>query len=139
MLEEYRPTITYIKGPNTDTAYSLIGFPLINSYIAAIDISRDTLSENYFFGENYSNMFPLTYLMIDKYQNKDKELVAKLKRAKYHTKSFWGWKFTQLICRSEHFYVNSSLILFSKMVPYIPNAYRNIFYWGHYQSTLILA
>ena len=72
MLEEYRPTITYIKGPNTDTAYSLIGFPLINSYIAAIDISRDTLSENYFFGEIYSNMFPLTYLMIDKYQNKDK-------------------------------------------------------------------
>ena len=30
--------------------------------------------------------------MIDNYQREDKELVAKLKRANYHTKSFRGGK-----------------------------------------------
>ena len=40
--------------------------------------------------------------MIDKYQLKDKELVAKLKSANYHTKYFHGGGIvTHLICRSD--------------------------------------
>ena len=35
-------------------------------------------------------MFPQIYRMIDNYQRKDKELIAKLKRANYHTKYFRG-------------------------------------------------
>ena len=43
-----------------------------------------------------------TYQIVDKYQRKDKELVAKIKCESYYTKYFCvGGIITQLICRSD--------------------------------------
>ena len=44
--------------------------------------------------------FPLIYQSIEKYQHKDKEVIAKLKCTNYHTKYFRGGRIvTQLICK----------------------------------------
>ena len=69
---------------------ALIMIPLINSDITESNITRETLYGSYFVNKFYGNMFPLTYLIIDIYQRKYKELVANLKRANCHTNFFVG-------------------------------------------------
>ena len=53
---------------------------------------------------------PTNIKMINKYQQKYKELVDKLKHTNYHTKySRGGGKVTQIICRSEILFVQTIL------------------------------
>ena len=73
--------------------------PLVNSDITEGGNTRVTLTGSYCVNKLYSDTFPLTYQNIDKYKQKDKELVSKVKRTNYHTKYFCGGVIaTQLIC-----------------------------------------
>ena len=79
LMEEYGTTIQYIMEDYNGKAGDLNRVLLINSYIIEINITRGNLSERYCVDKFYSDAFSLTYLMIDKYKRKDKELVDKLK------------------------------------------------------------
>ena len=68
----------------------LIRLPSINSDIKESNITRGNVSESYSVDKLDIDTFPLTYQNIDKYQHKDKNMVGKLKLAKYHTKYFCG-------------------------------------------------
>ena len=83
ILEEYGPKILYIKGTDNEAADDLSRLTLISSDVKERKITRDHLSETYCVSKSDSDTFPLTYLMIDKYQRKDKEPVEKLKCANY--------------------------------------------------------
>ena len=88
LLEEYVLTIINIKEHNNDAVDALIRLPLINSDVTEREITRESLAESYCYDKLYRDTFPLTYLMIDKNQHKDKNLTEKLKCANYHTKYF---------------------------------------------------
>ena len=47
MLEEYGPTIKYIKGTDSDTEYYLIRLMLVNSEVTQSDTTGKNLSERY--------------------------------------------------------------------------------------------
>ena len=66
--------------------------------------------ESYFVDKLDSNIFPLTYRTIDKYQPKTRNMAEKLKRAKHHTKYFCGGvnKF-MLICKIDKIEVTKIL------------------------------
>ena len=68
MLEEYFPTITYIKGPGNKAEKNLIRIVLINYYVTQRKITRGTSSENYCVDKLDIYTFPLTYQIIDKYE-----------------------------------------------------------------------
>ena len=71
-------------------------------------------------------MFPIKYLIIDKYQWKDKELVEKLKHESYHIKYFCGGvKVTQLICISEKKYAKKYPRGCVKVLAFITNESSN--------------
>ena len=102
LLEEYGPVIEYVKGIHNDAADALSRLPLIDSAESESKITKEMLSESYSVDKLDADTFPLTYRMIDKYQRKDKNLIAKLKSATYHTKSFrGGGKVTDLICKGD--------------------------------------
>ena len=84
---------------------AFINILLINSHVIKINITRVTLDEIYCVHKLYGDTFPLTCLMVDKYQRTEKELLDQLKCANYRTKYFCGGgKFTHLICGSDkHF------------------------------------
>ena len=85
---------------------NLIRLLLIKSDITEREITKENLSEIYCIDKVDGVTFPLTYLIIDKYQHKDKEMLDKLRREKYHTKYFCGVrKVIQLICISGKFVV----------------------------------
>ena len=69
------PDIKYIKGTGNDEVYALIRIMLIKSDITDIDITKENLYEIYCLDIFDGNTFQLSYRMIYKYQNKDKELV----------------------------------------------------------------
>ena len=52
---------------------ALIKIPLINYDATERENTRKTSYENYCVDKLYGNMLPLTYLIIDKYQQKDKK------------------------------------------------------------------
>ena len=58
LLEEYFPTIKYIKGDDTDAVDDLTRMLLIKSDITEGDITRETLAEIYCVGKFYGDMFP---------------------------------------------------------------------------------
>ena len=60
LLEEYGPTIKYIKWPDNDAAEALIRILLINSDVKEIDITREYLAESHCVKKLDSNKFPLT-------------------------------------------------------------------------------
>ena len=102
MLEEYGPIIKYIKGRDNDTEDTLSRLLLIISDVTESDITRETLSDTYRVDKLDDNTSPLTYRKIYKYQQKDKELVDKIKFKNHHTKSFRGGGiFTKLICKGD--------------------------------------
>ena len=72
LLEEYVPTIKYIKGPDNYESRALIRLLLIKSDIAERNIARENLSEIYCVSKFDGGTLPLTYQMIDKYHQKDK-------------------------------------------------------------------
>ena len=61
---------------------------MINYDIIEIDITRYILAGSYRVDKLDIKKLLLTYLIIDKYQQKDKELEDSLKYANFHTKSF---------------------------------------------------
>ena len=89
-MEEYSPKILCIKGTDNEAADALSRLILINSDVKKKQITRENLSERYCVSKLDRDTFPLTYLMIDKYKRKDKELVEKLKCANYRKKYLCG-------------------------------------------------
>ena len=77
MLEEYRPEIKYIKGPDNDTSDAVSRMPLLNYDVTESNITREQLAEIYGVDQLDGDTFPLTYQMKNKYQRKDKNLVKK--------------------------------------------------------------
>ena len=101
-MELYVPDIKYIKGPDNDSVDALSRITLINSDVKESDITREHLAEICCIENFNSNTLPLTYCTIDKYQQNNKELSEKLKRANYHTKYFRGGGNTLiLICKND--------------------------------------
>ena len=84
-MEEYGPIIKYIKGPDNYATDSLSMLPLINSDIIEWKIIKEKLDDSYCVDKYDDNTFPLTYLMINKYQCKYKELVTKQKHAMHYS------------------------------------------------------
>ena len=66
----------------------LIRIPLIKFQVTKKKVTRETLSDSYCVNNLGSDTFLLTHRKIYKYQRKEKDLVAKLKHANYHTKYF---------------------------------------------------
>ena len=67
---------------------ALRSIPFINSYVTERNITNENLADSYCDNKLDGDMFPLTYQIIDKYQQKYEELVAKIKRTNCHTKCF---------------------------------------------------
>ena len=70
LLEEYAPTIKYIKGYDNVTVDTLIMLPIINSYVKDSSITREYSAEICCVQKLDSNTFSLTYQTIDKYHRK---------------------------------------------------------------------
>ena len=70
LLEEYAPTIKYIKGPDNNTADDLNKNLPINSDSTESGITRETLAEIYCVDKLEGDTFPQTHRMIYKYQQK---------------------------------------------------------------------
>ena len=60
MLEEYKPEIKYIKGPDNGAADAFSRLPLIYYDITKSDITREQLVESYGADQLYGNTLPLT-------------------------------------------------------------------------------
>ena len=89
LIEEFRPTIKYIKGPkniiaNVLSRLNLVSLPSdLQDMADCYGLDKDDLS---------SDAFPITYQLINHEQNKDKTLLATIKQgAKHYTlKEFHG-------------------------------------------------
>ena len=82
-MEEYGPTIKYIKGPDNDAADALNMIPLINSNTKESDITSETLSRIY--------CVVKTNILNDEYIPTGGKITdRKIKCASYHTKYFRG-------------------------------------------------
>ena len=89
LIEEFGPTIEYIKGPKHIVAGALIRLDLVSMPSDLQDtadcygLDKDDLP---------SNAFLITYQLINREQNKDKTLLATIKQgAKHYTlKEFHG-------------------------------------------------
>ena len=99
-----------IKGPDNDATDALSMLPLINSDVKESNITREHLLKNYCVKKIDSNILPLGYQTIDKYQHKYKELVDKLKRTNYYTEYICGGGNTLIpICNNYKFVVTKIL------------------------------
>ena len=88
LIEEFGPTIEYIKGPKKNIANALSRLNLVSSpsnvqyLVNCYGLNKDDLP---------SDAFPITYQLINHEQNKDKTLLATTKGAKhYMLKEFHG-------------------------------------------------
>ena len=97
-IEEFGPTIKYIKGPKNIVANSLSSLDLVSlpsnlqDMADCYGLDKDDLP---------SDVFPITYQLINHAQNKDKTLLATIKQgAKHYTlKEFHGGgRSSQLLC-----------------------------------------
>ena len=71
----------------------------MNSNVKHIKTTRENLAHDYCIKKMGNKTFSLTYQNIDKYQQKDKDPVAKQKMENYQNKYFCGGVITtQLIC-----------------------------------------
>ena len=96
LIEEFGPTIKYIKGPKNIIANALSRLNLVSSPSDIQDLAncyglnKDDLP---------SDAFPITYQLINHEQNKDKTLLTTAKGVKHYTlKEFHGGKSPQLLC-----------------------------------------
>ena len=87
-LEEDFPTIKYIKLNNNYAVDTLSRLLFIKSDVTESNITREYLYDSNCVDIFYGDTFLLTYQIIDKYQQKEKYLIDKLKCANYHTKYF---------------------------------------------------
>ena len=79
---------------------------LINSYIKESVITGENLSGSYCVYKLDSDILPLPYRMIDRYQRKYKELTEKRKRENYHTKHFrGGGNILLIICQNDKIFM----------------------------------
>ena len=88
LIEEFGPTIKYIKGPKNIIANALSRLDLVSlpsnpqDTVDCYGLNKDDLP---------SDAFPITYQLINHEQNKDKTLLATFKGAKHYTiKKFHG-------------------------------------------------
>ena len=97
LIEEFGPTIEYIKGPKNIVADALSRLNLVSSpsnlqgMADCYGLNKDDLP---------SDAFPSTYQLINHEQNKDKTLLATVKGAKHYTlkELHWGDRSPQLLC-----------------------------------------
>ena len=101
-----RTDIKYIKGHDNDAEDALSRLPLISSYVTNSNITREHLYESCCVDKLDSDILPLTYQTIYKYQHKDKNLVEIIKCANCHTKYFCGGGNTfMFICKNAKCFV----------------------------------
>ena len=96
LIEEFGPTIEYVKGPHNIVADALSRLDLVSlpsdieDLVNCYGLDKDDLP---------SNAFPITYQLINHEQNKDKTLLTTAKGPKhYMLKEFHGGKSPQLLC-----------------------------------------
>ena len=113
MLDEYGPIIKYIKVTDNDKEDVLSIISLIISDVTDSNITRENLAEIYCVYKLDGDTFPLKYQNIEKYQRKYRKMIAKMKRAKYHTKYVCGGgKVTKLICKGNKIIMITILLKF---------------------------
>ena len=98
LIEEFRPTIEYIKGPKNIVANALSRLDLVTSpsnlqdMVDCYGLDKDDLP---------SDAFPITYQLINCKQTKDKTLLTTIKQGAKHymLKEFHGGgRSSQLLC-----------------------------------------
>ena len=109
LIEEFGPTIEYIKGPknivaNALSRLNLVSLPSnIQDMVDCYGLDKDDLP---------SDAFPITYQLINSKQNKDKTLLATNKQcAKHYTlKEFHGGsRSSQLLCYKDRIVIPKGL------------------------------
>ena len=117
-MEEFGPKIIYVKGSENDVVDALSRLPKTEGTGCDGQVTREALAELYSVDKLDDDTFPLTYKIIDKYQQKDPKLVDKLKHAIYQTETFCGGeKKKQLICK------NGKIVIPDALQKYVLNWY----------------
>ena len=108
LIEEYNPLILHKPSKDNVVADSLSRLPREGDFLP--------VETNFHFQENFGNdeldddIFPVSYSLIDKEQQKDKKLLAKLKLGHYGITSFLGGdKTVNLVTWKEKIVIPSSL------------------------------
>ena len=109
LIEEFGPTIEYVKGPKNIVANALSRLNLVSSPSTVQDIAdcygldKDDLP---------SDAFPITYQLINHKQNKDKTLLATIKQDAKHymLKEFHGGgRSSRLLCYKDRIVIPKGL------------------------------
>ena len=108
LIEEFGPTIEYIKGPKNIVANALSRLDLVSlpsnpqDTVDCYGLDKDDLP---------SDTFPITYQLINHEQNKDKTLLATIKGVKhYMLKEFHGGsRSSQLLCYKDRIMISKGL------------------------------
>ena len=102
-IEEYSPDLRYIKGEENIVADALSRLGILNAPLEEAHFTEELRSACYALDEEDmpEDAFPLSYELIGKFQSKDKEILAELKKtqSRYAIKPFeGGGKTRDLIC-----------------------------------------
>ena len=109
LIEEFGPTIEYIKGPKDIVANALSRLELVSlpsnvqDMVDCYGLNKDDLP---------SDAFLITYQLINHKQNKDKTLLATIEQgAKHymHKEFHWGGRSSQLLCYNDRIMIPQGL------------------------------
>ena len=108
ILEEFGPELVYVHGQDNVVADALSHLNLDYSLTPQIP---SQLAEAFGQEELSTDIFPINYSLLDKYQRKDKALLSKLENPSYTLHPFHGGDKhpVKLICRNEKIVVPAGL------------------------------
>ena len=113
LIEEYGPTLTYLKGERNVVADIMSRLPTMElERPDEQDLNTFELAKNYGLDKNLLNVtMPVNYKTLNKYQKLDKELLKKAETSdSYHIKTFRGGeKERPLICYGDKIVVPTDL------------------------------
>lgn len=111
LIEEFGPTITYVKGQHNIVADALSRMNINDLEDFSDDITPGYYAECFGIDELPQDLFPLTYELIDKEQQKDNELLEALRKNQYSVNAFCGGDNTKrdLICHNGKIVIPASL------------------------------
>ena len=87
IIEEFRPTMEYIKGPKNIVVDTLSHLKM-TSNMESLDMADSYGLDS---DDLPDNTFPITYTLIDHEQKKDKTLLKRAQTGSYSLKKFHGW------------------------------------------------
>jgi hypothetical protein len=107
ILEEYGPELLYINGHENVVADAL---SRLDTDVTHIPSHTVNVAEHYGQEKLSSDMFPVTYSLLDSYQRMDKPLQNLLCKTGYHHHSFHGGgKIYKLICKNKKIVIPNAL------------------------------